>query len=522
MQPSSALKKIPRAAGVLLHPTSLYTPYGIGDLGASAKRFVDFLKAAGQSFWQILPLGPTGYGDSPYQTLSAFAGNPLLISPDRLVEVNLLSAKALEDRSQKFPQPKRLATCLKINFDEVQLWKDQLFQLAFSSFKSSGFKSSHKNYTRSAFRRFCERQASWLDKYVLFLTLKTHHQLRAWIEWDPEYKLRNPSAINNWEKQNERDLEFYRFIQWLFSVQWDEIHQYANQNGVEIIGDVPIFVAHDSADVWADPEFYTINSKGSLEYQAGVPPDYFSKTGQLWGNPLYRWDKMEGTNFHWFVQRFRHIFNLVDWIRIDHFRGFEAYWKIPGTAKTAINGEWVESPGKELFLEVQRQLGVLPIIAEDLGIITKEVEALRDFFNFPGMKVLQFAFGSDETNPHLPHNYVPNSIVYSGTHDNDTTSGWWETKASQLEKQCFMDYFNSDGTDVVLHAIKGLYRSNANLVVIPMQDVLRQGSEARMNTPSVPEGNWQYQLDSNSFDGKQPNVLPLAHLTKLYRRRRIK
>ncbi len=488
----------PRSAGFLLHPISLPTPFGIGDFGSKAINFIKYLKNCGQQFWQILPLGPTGYADSPYQCISAFAGNPLLISMDGLIHMQLVSQEDVMKCFETNPNPDEpeilWSTSAKIDYQTVRDRKNKVFKLAFHTFTNK--EDDLKEVYSREFADFCEKEKAWLDDFVLFLSLKHHHDLKSWVEWPTKYAFypSNANALKVWVAGHQKELDYHKFIQWIFAKQWSELKTYANKQGIQIIGDMPIFVAHDSADVWAHPELFTLKEDGSLTHQAGVPPDYFSPTGQLWGNPLYQWKQLEKTNFQWFIERFSKLVELYDWIRIDHFRGFEAFWEVKGTAKDAISGQWVKAPGEKLFVEVENQLGKLPIFAEDLGIITPEVDELRDKFKFPGMKVLQFAFGSDALNPHLPHNILQNSIAYSGTHDNDTTIGWWQNSATKKEKQMFRDYLDVEGLNVISDMVKALYRTPAKLAIIPIQDLLGLGSEARMNTPSVPQGNWQFKL----------------------------
>ncbi|MHA1727120.1 MAG: 4-alpha-glucanotransferase [Promethearchaeota archaeon] len=506
---------LPRSAGILLHPTSLFTPYGIGDLGPSAYQFIDFLEDSGQIFWQVLPLGPTGYGDSPYQTISAFAGNHLLISPEKLIQMKLISKTFLESTFNVNSENKTPSTSniLKVNYKKVRDKKTKMLKVAFDNFKKSN--NTGGKYSLQKFQQFCMKQKYWLENFVLYFALRQEFNLQSWVSWPENFRKRDFETLDKFREKRKDDLEQYRFFQWLFTIQWDELKEYAHKHSIQIIGDMPIFVAHDSVDVWVYPEYFTLYTDGSLKYQAGVPPDYFSKTGQLWGNPLYNWNVMKSEKYSWFIRRFKRLLELVDWIRVDHFRGFESYWKVLGNENTAINGEWVKTPGKKLFLKIQKQLGKLPLIAEDLGVITPEVEQLRDFFQFPGMRILQFAFGDDETNPHLPHNYEKNSVAYTGTHDNDTLLGWWDS-VSESEKKYLKTYFNTDANDVTVDLVKALYRSVANLVIVPIQDFLKQGTKARMNTPSVPKGNWQYQLDKDLLT---PNVSGwIKELVEIYRR----
>lgn len=502
---------LPRSAGILLHPTSLFTPFGVGDLGPAAFAFVDFLAAAGQGFWQVLPLGPTGYADSPYQVTSVFAGNPLLVSPERLVEMGLLSTGAIDSAVQARAGGQASRA---VDYEAVRPIKDALLRDAFVTFQAR--RSSDLVAIASDFKRFCTAQAGWLEDYVTYHSLRVHHAFESWTAWPAAHGSRDPATMATWRESHHEELERYRFEQWLFDHQWKQLKTHANRQGVLLIGDMPIFVAHDSADAWLHPDMFTLDASGALAFQAGVPPDYFSATGQLWGNPLYAWETRREALFPWFLARFSRLMELVDWIRVDHFRGFQAYWKVPGTARTAENGEWVAAPGEALFAYLNDRLGPIPVIAEDLGIITPEVERLRDRCGFPGMRVLQFAFAGDATNPHLPHNYVRHAVAYTGTHDNNTTLGWWQDNATELERETVVEYFNMKGGDVVLDCIKGLYRSVASLAILPLQDVLRQGSLARMNTPSVASGNWQYMMPAGSATGEIARAL--RRLVSLYGR----
>ena len=401
-----------RCGGVLLHPTSLPGRCGIGDLGKNAHRFVDFLHRAGLNLWQILPLSPTGYGNSPYQALSTFAGNPLWISLEKLVEDELLAPGDL-NHAADFP-------ALKVDFAKVTAFHSAITTRAFEKYSSSA-----RHSLKAAFETFCHNNHNWLEEYALFRALKSIHKECAWVEWPIELVHRKPSALNVAADKLAREIETIKFQQFLFFRQWDELRAYAKEKGVRIVGDVPIFVAHDSVDVWTNQHLFHLDKTGRPTHVAGVPPDYFSETGQLWGNPLYDWRKMSEDNYAWWVSRMKSLFSLVDIIRLDHFRGFEAYWSVPAEEETAINGQWLKGPGFEFFDELVAQIGELPIIAEDLGVITEEVEALRDHYGFPGMKVLQFAFGdTDAANAFLPYNYERNCVVYTGTHDNDATISW--------------------------------------------------------------------------------------------------
>jgi 4-alpha-glucanotransferase len=493
----------PRSSGVLLHPTSLPGRYGIGDLGAWAYRFVDWLEANGQSIWQVLPLGPTSYGDSPYQTLSAFAGNPNLISLDRLVEAGWLAAADLAD-VPAFPAS-------HVDFGWIIGYHDQKLSLAFERF-SGGTTPAQ----RAAFETWCAENAYWLDDFALFAALKDAYGGQPWVEWPEGEALRHPAALTAARAAHARRIAEHRFRQWVFHTQWFALKTYANDKGIRLFGDLPIFVAHDSADVWANRAEFTLDEKGQPTVVAGVPPDYFSPTGQRWGNPLYRWDRMQTNGYHWWIQRFRAILSVVDYIRIDHFRGFEAYWEIPGDEDTAVNGEWKPGPRQDFFDVVKAELGELPVIAEDLGVITEGVETLRDGFGLPGMKVLQFAWGSDPRNPFLPHNHITNCVVYSGTHDNNTTQGWWREEVTDKMRGFLADYLGAEVHDAAWTLMVVGMRSAAHTFIVTLQDVLGLGSEARMNTPGNPSGNWSWRFTPEQFDRANPG---LAHITWLYQRR---
>ncbi len=494
--------KIERSAGVLLHPTSLPGKFGIGDLGPDAFRFIDFLKEAGQTLWQVLPLGPTGYGDSPYQCFSAFAGNPLLISPELLLQEELLSDCDLPLLNDNNPH--------KIDFGKTITYKYGLLRKAFDIFEEK-FKSSNHE-----FKNFCSQENYWLDDYSLFMSAKQFHNNVSWTQW--EHSIVERKKIHEWKTKLNKEIEFHKFTQFIFHKQWKEIRQYAHNKGIKIIGDLPIFVAYDSADVWANKELFSIRKDGSLEFVAGVPPDYFSSTGQLWGNPLYNWKKMEKDNFAWWRKRISKLLELVDIIRIDHFRGFDAYWRIPGDASTAIDGKWIKAPGEKFFNSIKKSLGELPIIAEDLGVITESVEKLRDQFDFPGIKILQFGIGEYGDANFLPHNYVKNCVVHTGSHDNETTNGFLESERRKNSGifEWAQKYLNYYGDNVNLALIRAAYGSVANICVIPMQDILNLGNDARMNFPSTLGGNWNWRF---SWDQIKNDLAPhYKELTLLFDR----
>jgi 4-alpha-glucanotransferase len=494
-----------RQGGILLHPTSLPGKFGIGDLGPEFYKFIDFLHLNYQNILQILPLGPTGYGNSPYQSFSTFAGNPLLISPEGLIEIGLL---CLEDIRETTFSKKR------IEFGKVIDFKFELLLHAFINYKRKRFSSLQTQY-----KSFLEEHHHWLDDYALFMSIKEANNYHAWNTWKKSLKIRKPQAISSWKKVNQDRIEYYKFCQFLFFYQWKNAKEYAHDKNVRIIGDIPIFVAYDSADVWANPELFYLDKDGEMEYVAGVPPDYFSETGQRWGNPIYRWDRMKANKYNWWIKRIKHTLNLVDILRIDHFRGFEAYWRIPAIETTAINGKWVKGPGIELFITLKKACGSVPIIAENLGIITPAVNELLQQTGFPGMRVLQFAFGFDEKddieNDYLPHNYIPNTVVYTGTHDNDTTLGWFETLPKEIQIEV-LDYLGSNGKDVVGDLIRLAWSSVARISIIPLQDLLRLGNEGRMNYPGTESGNWEWRFTWEQLTQKQKDEL--AKLSKIYQR----
>ncbi len=480
----------PRSSGVLLHPTCFPSRFGVGDLGAAAYEFIDFLATSRQTLWQILPLGTPGYGNSPYLAYSAMAGNPLLISPDRLADQGLLNED--DFRSQpEFPLD-------RADFERASAFKMALLRQAFDraqAQETADQPTEQQAEQRQAFADFCQSRADWLEDYALFMAIKDQHSGQSWTTWDPELRERDPEALRAWGDRFKTAVEFQKFLQFEFFQQWSALRQYANDRGIQIIGDIPIYVAHDSADVWANRKNFCLNPD-TLEpaLMAGVPPDYFSETGQLWGNPVYDWDYLQGTQFDWWVDRFRTLLEYVDIIRIDHFRGLQAYWAVPEGEETAMNGEWVEAPGAELFERICEVLGKLPVVAEDLGTITPEVEELRDRFDLPGMKILLFAFDSGPGNPYLPFNYEGrNWMVYTGTHDNNTTVGWFEER-NDGAKTHISNYLGSISPEGIHWDLMRLAASsNANQAIFPLQDVLGLGGEARMNFPGKAEGNWAWR-----------------------------
>ncbi|MCS6873815.1 MAG: 4-alpha-glucanotransferase [Acidobacteriota bacterium] len=488
------LKK--RGSGVLLHVTSLPSRYGIGDLGKSAYEFIDFLVEAKQSYWQVLPINQTGYGDSPYQCLSAFAGNVNLISLDKLVEIGLL--EQIGDIPD-FPD--------KVDFVLVTDFKKKFLRSAFENFKRQS------NFTQS-FEAFCYENGYWLEDYALYRAIKSSQGERSWQDWSDDLRLREDRAIEKARKELSESILEQKFYQFIFFKQWKQLKAYANQKGVKIIGDVPIFVALDSADVWCNQRQFKLNEDGSPKVLAGVPPDYFSKTGQLWGNPIYNWDRMLSDSFSWWRSRIGFNLQIFDVLRIDHFRGFVAIWEVPAAETTAENGRWVESKGFELFSVLKQSFGELPIIVEDLGFITPEVEKLRDAFGFPGMKILQYAWSSDAKNSYLPHNYSKNCVVYPGTHDNDTVVGWFSSLASDKEREFCLKYLNSDGSQIHWDLIRASLSSVAFLSIFQMQDLLGLGSEARMNIPATKTGNWQWRCENFPKTVAQK----LGEMTEIYGR----
>jgi len=507
----------PRSSGILLHPTSLHGRNGIGELGAEAFEFIDFLYAAGQKLWQVLPLNPTGYGDSPYQCFSAFAGNPLLISLDRLAESGVL------DRAE-FQRDAAFCDC-QVDFGRVIPYKFARLRAAAEAFLRDACAAQI-----SELEAFREAQQRWLPDFVLFMAAKEAHGGAAWTEWDPALAARDPEAIEYWRQRLSRQIAYHEYWQFEFFRQWRAIQKRCAERGIRIMGDAPTYVAHDSADVWANQNLFFLDDTGRPVKVAGVPPDYFSATGQLWGNPIYRWDLMRETGYQWWIDRLRAIFSLFDIIRLDHFRGFEAYWEIPASEPTAVNGRWVKGPGRELFLALQNALGRLPVVAENLGVITPEVEALRKEFGFSGMAIAQFAFSKDAQAPTFrPHNYVRELVAYTGGHDNDTVMGWWRagigdstrTEAELVkEKNDAAAYFGVPrgqlDREVNWIFIRAIYGSVANTVLVPMQDVLGLGSEARMNLPGSMGRNWKWRMQPGSL---MPELAArLREFTEIYER----
>jgi len=484
--------KFPRSGGILLHFTSLPGRFGIGDLGPCAYEFADFLADAGQKLWQVLPLNPTGYGDSPYQCFSAFAGNPLLLSLERLRDQGLL-------------QPSDLAGVPASPEDSIDYGAVIAYKMSVLHRAAQVFFADASPTDRAAFARFCEDSSAWLDDYALFMASKEQHHGVIWTAWDPEIRRRDPAAMRNWSKKLAPEIQAFKYWQFEFFRQWDRLKAYCQERGIRFMGDIPIYVAHDSADVWANPELFHLDEQGSPTVVSGVPPDYFSATGQLWGNPIYRWDLLAATGYKWWIERFRASLSLFDMVRLDHFRGFESYWEVPAAETTAINGRWVKGPGEDFLSALQNAFGGLPIVAENLGVITPPVENLRRQFGLPGMSLLQFAFGTDPQGPSFrPHNYTRDLVAYPGGHDNDTTVGWWTSSGAsdstrtpedvRKEHDFARAYLNfTDDAEINWVMIRAVIASVADIAIVPLQDVLGLGTEARMNLPGRVSGNWKWR-----------------------------
>jgi len=475
-----------RASGILLHPTSLPGPDGIGDLGPEAYRFVDFIADSGCTYWQILPLNPTGYGDSPYQCFSAFAGNPYLISPVLLLDEGLLNVNDLADRPL-FPDE-------RVDFGPVIEWKKKILHRAYLHFTKRKRQKLLQEY-----QLFQQEHATWLPDYALFMALKDKHDGHSWAEWPENYRKRESDAISKFSQTHQDVINEVIFGQFLFFRQWKNLKNYANKLNLKIIGDIPIFIAHDSADAWMSPHLFTPNPDGSASFIAGVPPDGFSATGQLWGNPHYRWEVHKQNGYSWWVDRIQYCLKVVDILRLDHFIGFTRYFEIPGGMPTAEIGEWKPGPGADLFNAIKDKLGSLPIIAEDLGVVIPEVISLREKFDMLGMRIFQFAFYADDTHDFLPHNYQRNTVAYTGVHDNDTTTGWFISASDQVKGFC-LDYLGTSGENIAWDMIRGIWRSIANLSLAPMQDFLCLGTDARMNYPGRQAGNWSWRMPVNYQD----------------------
>jgi 4-alpha-glucanotransferase len=492
-----------RASGVLTHPTSFPGPYGIGDLGAGAYAFVDFLKISNQKLWQVLPLGPTGFGDSPYQSFSTFAGNHYLISPDELKAQGWLADSDLADKPWFDPR--------SVDFGQVINYKMGLLKKAYENFKAKATAAQKSKVTK-----FCTKNKGWLEDYALFYALKDHFNGQEWHRWPTPLAKREPAAIAIAQKAHADTVDFCKFIQYEFFRQWDALKKFANEAGLSIIGDIPIFVAGDSSDVWANPELYLLDSSGHPTAVAGVPPDYFSETGQLWGNPLYDWDAHKKTDYDWWCKRVEAVLSMVDIVRIDHFRGFEAYWAVPAAEETAVNGKWVKGPGKAFFVALKKKLGDLPIIAEDLGEITEAVDKLRTGQNLPGMRVLHFAFDPSGKSTHMPHNYEDSlTVVYTGTHDNNTTQGWY-AESPEHEKDYLRRTLRVNGNDVAWDLITFALSTNALYAISPIQDIMNLGAGDRMNCPGLAQGWWKFRYTEDMLTHHQE--AQLRYLTEMFNR----
>jgi len=493
----------PRASGILLHPTSLPSRFGIGDFGDEAYKFIDFLERTGQTYWQILPLNPTGYGDSPYSSFSAFAGNTILIAPQRIVEDGFLTEEETIERPY--------FSIDRVDFGSVIEWKNNLLKKAFERFRQTTDEA-----VADSFHKFCDSNNFWLEDYAIYRAIKKRNH-ESWQNWDEPLKHRQPEALSKAKQELDEEMFAQKFYQYLFYKQWFDLKRYANERGVKIVGDVPIFVALDSCDVWCDPSQFKLNEDGSPRVASGVPPDFFSNTGQLWGNPIYDWEEMQADGFRWWIDRMRFIFQTVDVVRVDHFRGFEACWEVPGTDRTAENGRWVQAPGDELFAALRDALGDLPMLAEDLGVITPEVERLRDSIGLPGMRILLFAFGGDSHNTYLPHNYTKNSVVYTGNHDNDTVVGWFKS-TSKRERDFCLKYLKGSKREIHWDFIRAAFSSVADTAIVPLQDVLGLGNEARMNLPSSYSGNWNWRCKQSDFTEEISKKL--KEMTEIFQRQK--
>ena len=488
-----------RSCGILMHITSLPSPYGIGTFGKEAEAFVDWLKQAGQKYWQVLPIGPTGYGDSPYQSFSTFAGNPLLIDLDALVAAGLLSKEKCEEADYG-------ADPTYVDFEKVTRTKMALLREAFSEFEEN-----------VSYLSFVKNEADWLEDYALFMAIKEENDNVSWLQWKDDLRLRKPEAIAEAASRLEAEVDFWKFIQFTFYSQWERLKDYANKNGIKIIGDIPIYVSPDSADVWANSYLYDMDENVMPKTVAGVPPDYFSATGQLWGNPLYNWEAMKKEGYSWWISRIEKAASLYDIVRIDHFRAFDTYWAIPYGEKTAVNGEWKNGPGMELFNAIKKQIGEPPIIAEDLGDIFDSVKVLLKETGFPGMRVLQFGFNpNSDDNDHLPHRYPVNSVCYTGTHDNSTVMGWYKGADEKSRAMCRRYLKPRPFEKLNITMIRELYKSSCGLAVVPMQDVICLDDTARMNIPSTLGGNWKWRSLKKHFSNK--NAAFLRDLAETYYR----
>ena len=493
-----------RAAGILLHPTSLPGKYGIGSLGKAAYEFIDFLTKAKQQYWQILPLGPTGFGDSPYQCYSAHAGNPDLIDLDQLVKIKLLQAGDLSGYPHFYEG--------QVDYEAIQKARLPLLKKAFRNFTMNA-----DDLEKLTYRNFIKDQALWINDYALFRAIKENQENKPWYNWKKELKSREQETLKLMHTRLSEEIDFHKFLQFIFFKQWMTVREYAKKHKIKIIGDIPLYISLDSTDAWSNPDVFEFDAEYNPVRVGGVPPDYFSETGQLWGNPLFRWDVMKADGYRWWIDRIRTNLTLYDIIRIDHFRGFAAYWAVPFGEETAINGTWVPGPAKDFFLALKKEFGNLPIIAEDLGVMTPDVEDLRDSFQFPGMKILEFAFDSSEANDYLPYNFVKNCIVYTGTHDNDTVVGWFEM-ASEADRKLVLDYLDKDETGIHWSFVRLAWASVANTAIVPMQDLLGLDSRSRMNLPGTVGGNWKWRAKPGDFS--EDLARSLSELTVIYGRSR--
>lgn len=493
---------IERNSGIILHITSLPGPEGIGTLGQEALRFVDLLHETGQKLWQILPLGPVGYGNSPYQCYSAFAGNPMLIDLQFLVEDGLLTKQDLKT-IPKFPEK-------RVDFKKVEVSKYPLLQKAFENFQHKKPENLEEEYNK-----FLKEHGWWLQDYALFMAAKEHFKDLHWREWDYDLKFRKKKAIHKHTELLSGEIDYRKFLQFLFFKQWFRLKEYAHSKKVQIFGDMPLYVSGNSADVWTNTELFMLDENLNPTQAGGVPPDYFSETGQLWGNPVFNWERLEQRDFDWWLARLHFNVHLFDKVRIDHFRGLESFWSVPAGEKTAINGQWLPAKGFQLLKKFKEQVDYMPLIAEDLGVITPEVEKLRDDFKLFGMKVLQFAFGSGPENEHLPHNFLPKFIAYTGTHDNDTTLGWLRSLKGE-ERKRVRRYLGRPGKRALQKGIEWIWTSSAQSALMPMQDLLQLGTKARLNTPGVADGNWEWRFSWSQLKGKHQNFL--REITEKYNR----
>ncbi|NLD16345.1 MAG: 4-alpha-glucanotransferase [Tissierellia bacterium] len=485
-----------RGSGVLMHITSLPNNYGVGSMGLEAREFANFLKAAGQKYWQLLPVGPTGYGDSPYQSLSSYAGNPYLIDLEDLIERGLI----FEGELDKYKEDENLS---KVNYEKLHHQRREIFKLAFSRFDVEDLD----------FQGFVTKNNFWLKDYALFMAIKDHQNGFSWLEWEDKFKLRDELALKEFEEKYRDEVSYYIFVQYIFFEQWDKLKDYLHKNGIQTIGDLPIYVAEDSADVWANPELFKLDENLIPFVVGGVPPDAFTDDGQLWGNPIYDWKVHEYTNFTWWIDRIKWNFSIFDLVRIDHFRGFESYWEVPKGDKTAKNGKWAEGPGIKLFDKIKSELGDVPIIAEDLGVITSAVRKLLEDTGFPGMKVLQFAFNPSGNSEHIPHNAVENSIMYTGTHDNDTILGWideFDSKDIEFAKK-YLNLTKEEG--YTWGMIRGAFTSISRIAIIQMQDLLFLDNSARMNIPGTLGDNWTWRMKKGELE--EEVILKLKDMTEM-------